>query len=278
MNRQITGLATEALLTQSEFENLSSSPTTVIVKRLLRALAIVPVTAILSKTALEGDDILSSGATSGISEVLSAVLIDLRRHEQKFEDYHSKLNSFMETARTDDGSRAIRQSAGAAERTADPGKVKRIARLLLNGLLPTNGAEDNQLRVMYLAEFTRIAEILTDTEVLVLRAIYGYQKPLIEKYRELVRGREQSQERLLQDDWFHAVFAAWKETEFSTENGTIRFIDAHSALHRLEAQGLISRTTSQVVSSDITSTPFGLLDLGALFVEQALTYGRYQLS
>jgi hypothetical protein len=42
----------------------------------------MPVTAILSKTALEGEDIFSSGITSGISEVLSAVLIDLRRHEE----------------------------------------------------------------------------------------------------------------------------------------------------------------------------------------------------
>jgi hypothetical protein len=82
MNRQITGLPTEALLTQLEFENLSSSAATLIVKRLLRALAIMPVTAILSKTALEGEDIFSSGITSGISEVLSAVLIDLRRHEE----------------------------------------------------------------------------------------------------------------------------------------------------------------------------------------------------
>jgi DNA-binding Lrp family transcriptional regulator len=277
MNRQITGLPTEALLTQLEFENLSSSAATLIVKRLLRALAIVPVTAILSKTALEGEDIFSSGTTSGISEVLSAVLIDLRRHEEKFEDFNSKLNEFAESAKTVDGSRAVRQSAGAAERTADPGKVKRIARLLLNGLLPASRAADNQLRVMHVAEFTRIAEILTDTDVLVLRAIYRPQKPVIEKYRELVLGREQSEERLLQDEWFQAVFAAWKETVFSAENGTIRFVDVHSALQRLEAQGLICRTTSQVVSSDITSTPFGLLDLGALFVEQALTYDRYQL-
>jgi hypothetical protein len=277
MNRQITGLPTEALLTQLEFENLSSSAATLIVKRLLRALAIVPVTAILSKTALEGEDIFSSGTTSGISEVLSAVLIDLRRHEEKFEDFYSKLNEFAESAKTVDGSRAVRQSAGAAERTADPGKVKRIARLLLNGLLSASRAADNQLRVMHVAEFTRIAEILTDTDVLVLRAIYRPQKPLIEKYRELVLGREQSEERLLQDEWFQAVFAAWKETVFSAENGTIRFVDVHSALQRLEAQGLICRTTSQVVASDITSAPFGLLDLGALFVEQALTYDRCQL-
>jgi hypothetical protein len=171
----------------------------------------------------------------------------------------------------------VRQSAGAAERTADPGKVKRIARLLLNGLLSASRAADNQLRVMHAAEFTRIAEILTDTYVLVLRAIYRPQKSVIDKYRELVLGREQSEERLLQDEWFQAVFAAWKETAFSAENGTIRFVDVHSALQRLEAQGLICRTTSQVVSSDITSTPFGLLDLGALFVEQALTYDRCQL-
>jgi hypothetical protein len=269
MNRQITGLSTEALLSQIEFEKLDSPAiASAPVKRLLKRLALVPATAYASKVALEAIETISPAATEGISEVLSAVLIDLKHHEAKFEDCFAKLKKFTDWAQCDRGSRAVRQSAGAVSRTADPRKVERIARLLLNGALLSDGTENDEFRIIQLAEFTRIAEILTDTDVLVLRAIYSSQKALIEKYRELEPEREQSEERQLQDEWMQAVFQQWKATVFSS----IRFIDVLSALPRLEAQGLIGRTTIQVVSADIASPPFGLLDLGALFVEQTLAY------
>jgi hypothetical protein len=149
--------------------------------------------------------------------------------------------------------------------------------LLLNGALLSDGEENDQLLVQQVSEFTRIAEILTDTDVFVLRAIYVKQRAVIEKYRELNGLGGDSQDRQLQDQWAQAVFAQWKDTSFSDENQSIRFIDVLSALPRLEAQGLVGRTTSQFVSADIPSTPFGLLDLGALFVEQALKYdGRLE--
>jgi hypothetical protein len=279
MNLQITGLSTEALLSQLEFEELGTARTAnALVKRVLKALAICPKTAILAKIGLEAIDVTSSSSASGITEALAAVLIDLKRHEKEIEAFSTKANRFTEWLKTDAGARVFRQSAGAADRTADPGKVGRIARLLLYGAVSSGRDEDDQLLVQQVSEFTRIAEILTDTDVLVLRAIYQSQRAVIEKYRELNGLGGDSQDRQLQDQWAQAVFAQWKETSFTDRSRFLRFIDVLSALPRLEAQGLIGRTTSQVVSADISSTPFGLLDLGALFVEQALKYdGRLEV-
>ena len=51
MNKQITGLSTEALLTQLEFEKLSTSEgANALIKRVLRILAIYPKTAIPAKS------------------------------------------------------------------------------------------------------------------------------------------------------------------------------------------------------------------------------------
>jgi hypothetical protein len=278
MNLQITGLSTEALLSQLEFEELSTAKSAnALVERVLKALAIYPKTAIFAKIGLEAIDITSSSSANGITEVLAAVLIDLKRHEKRIEEFSTKATQFTEWLKTDPGVRVFRQSTGAVDRTADSGKVERIARLLLNGALLSDGEENDQLLVQQVSEFTRIAEILTDTDVFVLRAIYVKQGAVIEKYRELHGLGGESQDRQLQDQWAQAVFAQWKDTSFSDENQSIRFIDVLSALPRLEAQGLVGRTTSQFVSADISSTPFGLLDLGALFVEQALKYdGRLE--
>lgn len=274
MNLQITGLSTEALLSQLEFEELGKAKTPItLVKRLLRALAIYPKTAIFAKIGLEAIDITASSDASGITEVLAAVLIDLKRHEERIEEFSTKAIRVTEWLKSDTGARVFRQSAGAADRTADPGKVKRIARLLLYGALSSGGEKNDQLLVQQVSEFTRIAEILTDTDVFVLRAIYLSQRAVIEKYRELNGLGGDSLDRRLQDEWAQAVFAQWKETSFTDPSRFVRFVDVLSALPRLEAQGLIGRTTSQVVTADISSTPFGLLDLGALFVEQALKYG-----
>ena len=201
------------------------------------------------------------------------MLIDLKRHEERIEEFSTKAIRVTEWLKSDIGARVFRQSAGAADRTADPGKVKRIARLLLYGALSSGGEKNDQLLVQQVSEFTRIAEILTDTDVFVLRAIYLSQRAVIEKYRELNGLGGDSLDRRLQDEWAQAVFAQWKETSFTDPSRFVRFVDVLSALPRLEAQGLIGRTTSQVVTADISSTPFGLLDLGALFVEQALKYG-----
>ena len=139
MNLQITGLSTEALLSQLEFEELGKANTITLVKRLLRALAIYPKTAIFAKIGLEAIDITASSDASGITEVLAAVLIDLKRHEERIEEFSTKAIRVTEWLKSDTGARVFRQSAGAADRTADPGKVKRIARLLLYGALSSGG-------------------------------------------------------------------------------------------------------------------------------------------
>lgn len=273
MNKQITGLSTEALLTQLEFEELSKSEgANAIAKRVLRALAITPATAIFAKIGLEAIDIASSTNSTGATLILSAVLLDLKRHEKRIDECNVKINRFFEWLKTDIGGDLFRQAIGVADRTADPAKVSRVGRLLLNGSASSGSSNDDQILLQRASEFLRIAEILIDANVFVLRAIYAQQKALVGKYRELTEARDNSNERQLQDEWSQAVFTAWKETRFTGFDGPIRFIDVLSALQRLEAQGLIGPTTTQFVSADIASTPYGLLDLGALFVEQTLAY------
>jgi hypothetical protein len=273
MNKQITGLSTEALLTQLEFENLNTSEgANALIKRVLRALAICPKTAIPAKIGLEAIDITSSANATGATSVLSAVLLDLRRHEERIDECLAKANRFVEWLKTDVGGDLFRQATGVADRTADPAKVFRVGRLLLNGSVSSGDSNDEQILLQQGSEFLRIAEILIDTDVFVLRAIYAQQKLVVSKYRELTNAIDNSNERQLQDQWSQAVFTAWKETRFIGLDGPIRFVDVLSALQRLEAQGLIGRTTTQVVLADIASSPYGLLDLGALFVEQALAY------
>ena len=273
MNKQITGLSTEALLTQLEFEKMSTSEgINAFIKRVLRALAIHPKTAIPAKIGLEAIDITSSSNSTGATVVLSAVLLDLRRHEEQINECLVKANRFVEWLKTELGGDLFRQATGIADRTVDPAKISRVGRLLLNGSASSDDPNHDQILLQQTSEFLRIAEILIDVDVLVLRAIYAQQKALVCKYRELTEARDNPNERQLQDEWSHAVFAAWKETRFTRPDGLIRFIDVLSALQRLEAQGLIGRTTTQVVTADIASTPYGLLDLGALFVEQTLAY------
>lgn len=61
--------------------------------------------------------------------------------------------------------------------------------ILLNGALQWPRTEEEQeLAQQHMAEFTRIAEMLTDTDVLVLRAIYDARSPLILRYNVVTLG------------------------------------------------------------------------------------------
>jgi hypothetical protein len=182
-----------------------------------------------------------------------------------------RIEQFMADLR---GSSLFRQAQGATQRTADRTKVERIGRILLNGALRwPQTEEERELRRQHLAEFMRIAEILTDTDVLVLRAIYKTQLPLILKYKEILKD-DPPRAAASEADWIQAVFQVWKETQFLSEGQPLSFFNIHSGLIRLESQGLIGRTTSQTVVAQVTTTPYGLLELGALFAEYAFGIAR----
>jgi hypothetical protein len=227
---------------------------------------------VLAKGALEvlGSD---SKSGSGIEEVCSAVLIDLCYHESKLEQFNDKLKEVLEWM-SSRGAALTLQAARAAETTADPGKKKRISRLLISGAQtwPTNDAAEQAIRTQQIAEFTRISAILLDTDVLVLRAIYRSQIGLVTRYRELMKQIASSDSHWqLQDGWSQEVFRVWKETPLVDRNHRVGFLEVLSALPRLESQGLICRATTQIVQGlDVASTPYGLTDLGALFVELAV--------
>ena len=94
-------------------------------------------TAIPAKIGLEAIDISSSTSSAGATLVLSAVLLDLKRHEKRIDECLAKANRFVEWLKTDVGGDLFRQAAGAADRTADPAKISRVGRLLLNGSAAT---------------------------------------------------------------------------------------------------------------------------------------------
>ena len=213
MNKQITGLSTEALLTQLEFEKLSTNEgATALVKRVLKTLAICPKTAIPAKMASKRSTYHHLRAQPGLRWYFRRLLLDLKRHEKRIDECLAKANRFVEWLMTDVGGDLFRQAAGAADRTADPAKISRVGRLLLNGSAATEDPNQDQILLQQASEFLRIAEILIDTDVLVLRAIYAQQKNLVSKYRELTEAKDSSNERQLQDGWSHAVFNVWKET------------------------------------------------------------------
>lgn len=200
---------------------------------------------------------------------LARVIIDeLRFRDKTIEDFKRDMQKFEAFVAEIKGAILTRDAVEAAKRTADIGKIARIGYILLNGALAWPDKDDQQmLKQMEMSEFTRIAGILTDVDVVVLRSIYEVQKPLIERYREIVTGTDSEQNENLESAWIQSVFQVWKETKFWSAGRPLSFFNVHSALIRLESQGLIGRATSQTVVTQITSTPYGLLELGAQFVE-----------
>jgi hypothetical protein len=231
----------------------------------------VPGISILTKPFYEGANLLwGKGPDEGLVQLARVIIVELRFRDRLFEEFKRDMQRFEKFMAEVRGSLLLRQALGATQRTADQTKIERIGRILLNGALQwpqTN--EERELSQQRLAEFMRIAEILTDTDVLVLRAIYKVQSPLISQYREIV-GTNPSLAATTEASWIQAVFQTWGDTQFLAEGQPLSFFNVHSALIRLESQGLIGSTTSQTVVAQVTTTPYGLLELGAMFVESAV--------
>jgi hypothetical protein len=249
-HRQISGFATEAYLSRLEYEALAKSPPPAVVKRVLEYLAFIPNAKAkgLGTLAKIAAKTMGGGTTSGsgLEEVCTAVLLDLSAHEDRLDSFNQQLTDVLDWMRSH-GAPLTEQAARASEGTADPGKRKRIARLLISGARAWQSEDDveREITVQQVAEFTRISTILLDVDVLVLRAIYEEQASIVRRYRELMREDQANAEQpQLQDGWAHAVFQAWKRTKLCEPTRRVRFLDVLSALPRLESQGLITRPTT----------------------------------
>ena len=219
-----------------------------------------------------------SDVGEGIVQLAETVIEELRFRDKRLDEFEHHIRQFEEFIGEPRGRLLLKQAAGATQRTADHTKIDRIGRTLLNGALQWPKTEgERELAQQTIAEFTRIAEILTDTDVLVLRAIYEAQSPLILRYRELAVD-DSTRAMAVESDWIQAVFATWHNVQFSANGTPLGFFNVHSALVRLESQGLIGRATSQTVAAQtptaVTTTPYGLLELGAMFVERAVRLGH----
>ena len=215
---------------------------------------------------------LDSSLRRGAIALIEVILEELKGPSNSIENVKSRLVRLETFIASSTGGSLFRQSAGATQRTADRSKIRRIGTILLNGALSWPREEqEREVRAQEMAEFTRIAEILTDTDIMVLNAIYKAQFGLIERYRSVIRKEPASaQQGELQTQWIQAVFQIWRDTEFNSDSNPLPFFAVHSALVRLESQGLIGGTTTQNVVAQVTSTPYGLLELGAQFVEFAV--------
>lgn len=231
----------------------------------------IPGISTLTKPFYEGVNALwGKGPDESLVQLARVVIEELRFRDKRFEDFERDIKRFELFIAEARGSLLFRQAIGATQRTADQTRIKRIGRILLNGALQwPRTDEEQELAQQHLAEFTRVAEILTDTDVLVLRAIYDAQSSLILRYKEIF-GNDPARAAASEADWIQAVSMIWKDTQFLIDGQPLSFFNVHSALIRLEAQGLIGRTTSQTVPAQITATPYGLLELGAVFVEYAV--------
>ncbi len=261
----------EALVAEYSYEELfaSGKPTRYIVAALKWSTTVPGISAV-TKPFSEAANLLAKGPDEGLVELAKVIIDELGFRDRLLDEFRRDLQRFERLVADIQGSSLLRQALGATQRTADRTKIERIGQILLNGALQwPQGDEERELKQQQLAEFIRIAEILTDTDVLVLRAIYSTQLPLISRYREIV-GLDPSRAAASEADWIHAVFQIWKDTQFLTENQPLSFFNVHSALIRLESQGLIVGTTSQTVVAQVTTTPYGLLELGAMFVESAV--------
>jgi hypothetical protein len=238
----------------------------------LKWVSLCPAVSVLTKPLYEGANLLLGKAfDEALAQLARVIIEEFKGRDQDFEEFKLKMRTFEAFVAEQRGASLLQQSLGASQRTADPSKLERIGRILLNAALRWPRTDDErELKQQEVAEFTRIAEILTDTDVLVLRAIYDVQSGLVERYRETLGNLGTSQEGDLEASWIQQVFESWKQTKFFQGKQALSSFNVRSALIRLESQGLIGATHSQTVVAQITSTPYGLLELGKSFVESAI--------
>jgi hypothetical protein len=272
----ITGTSTEALFSQYELEKIIAFGPVNVIKDALKFVNIAastnnPALSILTSVACEAlDKAFPTGL--GIDELCHAVILDITRHERNFEKIQVTLTEMFNWMASY-GAQLTYQAARAIEITADKTKKQRIGRILVTGERnwPSNDKEQEDLRTQQISEFTRMAGILLDIDVQVLRSIYSRQKGIVEMYRKLTTQQLDPHARAsIEQDWRNAVFRTWRETSFSEEGKPVAFLDILSALPRLEALGLVCPAyIQQTTGLEVDTTPFGLTDLGCRFVENS---------
>jgi hypothetical protein len=277
MTEGFFGSPIEALVAGYDYDRLFSSGTPGdYVLAALKWSVTVPGLSTMTKPFYEGANTILGKLVDvdQLAQLARVVIEELKFRDRTLEHFRLDMQKFEAFVAETQGALLLRQAVEAAQRTADSAKIARIGYILLNGALRWPEDENRQQLIqMEMAEFTRIAEILTDSDVIVLRSIYDLQEPLIEKYREIIQRIDAGQSGASESEWIQSVFLIWKDTKFLFAGQPISFLNVHSALIRLESQGLIGRATSQTVVAQITSTPYGLLELGALFVEYATGHG-----
>jgi hypothetical protein len=183
--------------------------------------------------------------------LLSVAIEELKYLQLQVGQLKDEQKEFLNT----EGIGLLAEAAKRASETRDRDRIRRIAAVFAHGV-ENAGA----VAIPEAEEFMRLAVLLSDTDVLVLREFVRRQAGLEERARKL--GRTLREEA----NW------AWRENKPVFDG--LSEGDLQSACSRLQAFGLVVRVDRIDTALGVNEIPYALVRLGEHFAEYITSYNN----